>query len=71
MGSTHGGGFMWILWLVITAAVVLLIIGLSKQTRANRPDAKAILDRRFARGEIDDAEYNRRKALLEKNERTK
>lgn len=67
MGSTHGGGFMWILWLAITAAIVLLIIGLSKQARNNRPDAKDILDRRFANGEIDEAEYNRRKALLEKD----
>ena len=67
MGSTHGGGFMWILWLVITAAIVLLIIGLSKRARTNRPDAKEILDRRLANGEIDEAEYNRRKTLLEKN----
>jgi len=70
MVSTHGGGFMWILWLVITVAIVFLIIGLSKQARANRLGAKEILDRRFANGEIDEAEYNRRKALLEKTERT-
>ena len=57
---------MWILWLVITAAIVLLIIGLSKPVRNNRPDAKAILDKRFANGEIDEAEYQQKKAILEK-----
>ena len=57
---------MWILWLVITAAIILLIIGLSKQVRNNRPDAKAILDKRFAIGEIDEAEYQQKKAALGK-----
>jgi len=57
---------MWVLWLVITAAIILLIVGLSRQVRNNRPTAEQILQQRFARGEIDEAEFNKRKAMLEK-----
>ena len=67
MGSTHGGGFMWILWLVITGAIVLLIIALSKQTRNKRLSARDILDKRLANGEIDDAEYQQKKSMLDKD----
>jgi len=58
---------MWILWLTITAAIVLLIIGLSKQVRNKRPSAEEILQQRFARGEIDEAEFNKKKSMLEKD----
>ena len=65
MDEMHGGGFMWVLWLVITGVIILLIIGLSKNVRNNRLSAKEILDRRYAAGEIDEAEYNKKKAMLE------
>jgi len=61
----HEGGFMWVLWLVITAGIVLLIIGLSKNVRNKQLSADEILDRRYANGEIDEAEYKKKKALLE------
>lgn len=59
---------MWILWLSITAAIVLLIVVLSKQVRNKRPSAEEILQQRFARGEIDEAEFNKRKSMLEKDQ---
>lgn len=56
---------MWILWLVITGVIILLIVGLSINTRAKQPSALDILDRRFASGEITEQEYNEKKALLQ------
>lgn len=56
---------MWVLWLVITAVIVLIIIGFSKQTRANRPSAREILDMRYAKGDIDEVEYNKKKERLD------
>lgn len=56
---------MWILWLLITGGIILLIIGLSKKVRNNQLSAQDVLDRRHAAGEIDESEYNKKKALLE------
>lgn len=38
---------------------------LSKNVAKNRLSAREILDLRYANGEIDEAEYNKRKQLLE------
>jgi len=59
---------MWILWLTITAAIVLLIVVLSKQVRNKRPSAEQILEQRFARGEIDEVEFNKKKSALKDTE---
>ncbi len=49
-------------WALVAWAVVAIV----RLTRgaSNEPDAEAILKERFARGEIDDEEYRRRRAAL-------
>ena len=67
-------GWMMVVGLVVTALVVALIAfvviraerRLNSSLRANGPTAQAILETRFARGEIDDTEFQRRSGLLSK-----
>lgn len=63
---------MGLLWIVVIVLIVLamrtLVPGTSGGDRASdassRNDALAILDERFARGDIDTAEYDERKRAL-------
>lgn len=77
----HEGGFgfgygfgMWFFWLFMIAVVVLVVRGLSGDSISsgsgyeNRPPEKTaleILEERYARGDIDEAEFNRRRRSLE------
>ena len=65
MNEIYIGGIMWILWLLITGGIILLIIGLSKNVRNNQLSARDVLDKRYAAGEVNEAEYNKKKAMLE------
>lgn len=57
-------------WSLVIAAIVLAIRWLVRADRRGRlegpatPDALEILRQRYARGEIDEAEYERRRAVL-------
>jgi putative membrane protein len=55
-------------WVLLGIIAIAALRGLgSRQPPATpdaAPDARAILDQRFARGEIDLEEYNRRRAAL-------
>ena len=67
-GHFFGGGFMWILWIVITAGVFFLIQSVVKGNTRNSYDNETpmeILKKRYARGEIDEEEYERRRIELE------
>lgn len=61
-----GGGFMWLLWLLLVVTVIFFLIkamspGNSLSSRRDVPDTPVdILKKRYARGEIDDEEYQRR-----------
>lgn len=66
-------GWMWfggVFWLLFLAALVALIVWLvTRGTGGGRPSseddrARRILDERFARGEIDEEEYRRRREVL-------
>ncbi|MFE9692604.1 SHOCT domain-containing protein [Micromonospora sp. NPDC005806] len=62
-------GWMWIwslLGLVVLVGLVWLVFRLTERDRAgNAPGtARRILDERYARGEIDEEEYRRRRAGL-------
>ncbi len=75
----HGGffgGFMWIWWLIPIVLIVLVAVlatggggrSGSEAPPERRPDgdkALEILRQRLARGEIDEAEYERLKRELE------
>lgn len=71
------GGFGWASWLVMAFMMVgfwaLLIVGglaVARSVRrddhssAGRADARQLLDERFARGEIDEDDYTKRRELL-------
>jgi putative membrane protein len=53
---------MLALWVVVIAAIALLVRELV--VRSSARDADAALDARYARGEIDDEEYQHRRSVL-------
>jgi putative membrane protein len=65
-GAGMGGGFMWIFWLLIIFVIVLLV----KASRSNSSSNEQletpleILEKRYARGEIDEEEFQSRKKQL-------
>jgi putative membrane protein len=77
-GNMMGGGFMWfwaVLWVVVLALLVAGAIWLARTlTRPPRlpsgpGPARAELDLRYARGELDREEYLQRRADLEGGQR--
>lgn len=65
-----GGGYMWWVWILIIAVIVILIKTMTDSTSRNMQSHDnetplSILKKRFARGEIDEDEFNRRKKELE------
>jgi len=67
-GNMFMGPMMMILMIIVVAVVVVLVLrfsGIGGATgKASRDNALAILNERFARGEIDKAEYEERKQAL-------
>lgn len=67
----HGGGWMWLWWplgilaLAAITAVVTWAIARWLRDEARRPQARQILDERYARGEISTEEYRERLRELE------
>lgn len=61
------GGLMGLIWIVLLVVLLLMIAGLFRtgRERDSGPGAREILDRRYARGEIDRDEYLRRLSDLE------
>lgn len=68
-----GGDWNWVSWLAMTLSMVALwgfltwvVVTLVRRPADRGASARDILDERFARGEIDDDEYRRRKDALSK-----
>lgn len=68
-GMFFGGGFMWIFWLLVIVVIVVVVkamMGSNTQRDGNEKDsALSILEKRYARGEIDREEYQEKKRELE------
>jgi len=69
-----GWGIVCMVAVIAIIAVVACAITASTHKRessgdreASRPDALAVLERRFANGDIDEHEYSRRRELLTQN----
>ncbi len=61
-----GGGFMWIFWIVLVVLVVWILQGSSANSRStNEESALDILKKRYAKGEIDKEEFERKRKELE------
>lgn len=58
-----------LLFLLVAYLVWKLILDNNKNDSA-KPTAKQLLDERFAKGEIDQDEYQEKKSLLDKNNET-
>jgi putative membrane protein len=59
---------MWLLWILLIAVIVLAVKALLPGNRDRRGSDKSpleVLQQRFARGEIDEAEYERKRKVLE------
>jgi putative membrane protein len=74
-GNGYGGGFNW--WMMggealvailvivgVVFAVLLATRGAAPSQSSSGPDARAMLEARLARGEIDEQEFRRRSSLL-------
>lgn len=67
-GLFGGGWMMFVWWFLIIALVVFAVRFLVKanQSSNNKETPMEILKRRYARGEIDEEEFNKRKNELRK-----
>lgn len=66
-GGPFFGGAMMIFWFVLIVGLIVLAVrwlGIGSG-RDNSPDAMEILRQRYARGEIDAAEFEERKERLQ------
>jgi putative membrane protein len=71
MWGYGGGAAVWwmvvesLIWVLVVAAIVVGVVLLMRGGPGNETGAaRRILDERFARGEIDEEEFNRRVAAL-------
>lgn len=64
--SFFGGGFMWLFWILVIVAVAMLIRSLTSDNSNKPPPESAldILEKRYARGELDEDEFERRRSKL-------
>lgn len=58
------GMFLWLVLLIAVVVVVMRYLGAMPNREAGNPSPKEILDARYARGEIDELEYQRRRKAL-------
>jgi putative membrane protein len=65
-----GDGWWWwmpvgmvVFWGLVAVVIVLVVRALAPAR--TKPDPRGMLDERYARGEIDDEEYRRRRASLQ------
>jgi putative membrane protein len=68
MGYGYGGGFMWLIFLILVGFVIYALLQSSKSKDSNVSIIETPLDilkKRYARGEIDKEEYDRMKNDLE------
>ena len=63
-GMGFGGAFMWLVWITLVLAIVW-VVGQMRSDGARRARSpRELLDERYARGEIDEDDYQRRRATM-------
>ncbi len=68
MGYGYGGGFMWLIVLVLVGVVIYFMLQVSTSKGSAGPIIETPLDilkKRYAKGEIDKEEFDRKKKDLE------
>jgi putative membrane protein len=66
-GHGLGGGFMWLFWILLIAVIVWALKATAFSSGKPEGTDKSpleILKDRFARGEIDEEEFERKRKLL-------
>ena len=66
-GMGFGGGLMWLFWIVAIILIVLgvkLAVGIGNRSEDRRISALDILKERYAKGEIDLAEFEQKRNAL-------
>jgi putative membrane protein len=66
-GMGYGGGFMWLFWILLIVAIVWAVKAFTgSNDRGSKRDKTAleILQERYARGEIDQAEFEQKRKDL-------
>jgi len=69
MNFGYGGGFMWILLLIVLSVLIYFLLQASKSKGSGRSVTETPLDilkKRYAKGEITQEEFNRIKADIER-----
>ena len=67
-GMGYGGGFMWLFWILLILAIVWAVKAFTGNSdRGSKRDKTAleILRERYARGEIDQAEFEQKRKDLQ------
>ena len=68
-GMFFGGGpLIWLFWIILLVVLVYVlkyVFGSAHRKSPDSSEALEILKQRFARGEIDEAEFDKRRKLLE------
>ena len=68
MGYGYGGGFMWIIVIVLVGVVIYFLLQASKSKGSDGSVMETPLDilkKRYAKGDIDKEEFDRKKEDLE------
>ena len=68
-GFGFGGGFMWLFWILLIVFIVWVVKAMSSADGKSGGSDKSpleVLRDRFARGEIDEEEFERKRKLLER-----
>ena len=68
MGYGYGGGFMWLIVVVLVGVVIYFLFQVSKSKGSDGSIIETPLDilkKRYAKGEIDKEEFDRKKNDLE------
>ena len=68
MGYGYGGGFMWVIVLVLVGAGIYFVLQVTKRKGPDGSTVETPLDilkKRYAKGEIDKEEFDRKKKDLD------
>ena len=66
-GMGFGGGFMWLFWILLIVVILWAAkaaVGSGNNPSDKPPSAMAILQKRYAKGEIDQEEFEQKRKDL-------